>query len=164
LEYLIALLLGIFGSLIAWEISLHYRTWCKAIIRSATRRLPDEQRVIREEEWLAGLSDCVGLVSSFSHAAGCWIGAPAVAASAKKAVPAVKDRQSTSTIRVEISFEKVRVRLLGEMIQSMATKSARAFSDSLDDIIQISSRTGANAASAMARAIRDMIEYLRSWS
>jgi hypothetical protein len=79
LEYLIALLLGIIGSLTAWEISLRYRRWCEAIIFSAVRRLPDDQQPIRQEEWLAALNDCIGLISSFSHALGCWIGAPAMA-------------------------------------------------------------------------------------
>lgn len=108
MEYLTALLLGVLGSLIAWEISLRYRKWCEAIIRSAAQRLPDEQRLIREEEWLAALNDCVGMVSAFSHAIGCWVGAPAVGASAslKRAVSAAKpSRALGGRFRVKVRID-----------------------------------------------------------
>jgi hypothetical protein len=97
LEYVIAVLLGMIGSLIAWEITLHYRKWCEAIIRLAARQLPDEQRTIREEEWLAALNDCVGLISAFAHAGGCWIGAAAVARNSPK-IPVAQTKTENSKI------------------------------------------------------------------
>jgi hypothetical protein len=105
LEYLIALLLGTLGSLVACEISLRYRKWCEAIVRSAAHRLPDEQRLVREEEWLAALNDCVGMVSAFSHAIGCWVGAPAVGASAslKRAVSTARS-SSKPVVRFKTEF------------------------------------------------------------
>lgn len=129
MEYLIAVLLGTVGSLIAWEISLRYRRWCEAIIRSAVRRLPDDQRTIRQEEWLAALNDCIGLTSSFAHAIGCWVGAPAVGASLGRAIPArVKsNRLRTSADNLKSKVGLV-VRLSNRLFDGLALIVAGAIS------------------------------------
>jgi hypothetical protein len=106
---MIAVVLGAVGSLIAWEITLHYRTWCKAIIRSATKQLPEEQRPIREEEWLAALNDCVGLISAFAHAGGCWIGAAAVARHSPKVPVAQTKTDKITTRKTNLNLFGVRV-------------------------------------------------------
>jgi hypothetical protein len=125
LEYVTALLLGIVGSLVAWEISLRYRKWCEAIIRSAVFRLPEDQRTIREEEWLSALNDHIGLVSSFAHAIGCWIGAPAVAAGSKRPVPATKRIPKRIIVQVEGSVEAKLIQML--LRNTMKSISAEAY-------------------------------------
>jgi hypothetical protein len=160
LEYLIALLLGVFGSLIAWEISLHYRHWCEAIIRSAVGRLPDDQQPIRREEWLAALNDCVGLISSFSHAAGCWVGAPAVAAAGPKTVVrATKDSTDKRgpTIRIEIAQKIIYRRVRAKDLQDAAKDMASA---AFDDIAGIGFKSAANIAWALARVFKILGELL----
>jgi hypothetical protein len=93
--YLIELTLGIGGNLIAAELIFRHKRWCQRIIRSAARRIGDpRQSEIKSEEWLAALNDHVGMIASFSHAIGCWIGAPAVAAALRRPIPekAARDR------------------------------------------------------------------------
>jgi hypothetical protein len=93
--YLIELTLGIGGNLIAAEMIFRHKRWCQRIIRSAARRIGDpRQSEIKSEEWLAALNDHVGMIASFSHAIGCWIGAPAVAAALRRPIPekAARDR------------------------------------------------------------------------
>jgi len=86
--YLIEFALGIGGNLIAAEIIFHHKRWCQRIIRSAAKRISDpDQSKIKLEEWLAALDEHVGLFASLSHAVGCWIGAPEVAAALKQPVP-----------------------------------------------------------------------------
>jgi hypothetical protein len=92
MEYVINLALGITGSLIAAEIVFHHKQWCRRIIRAAAARIKDTaQSEIKFEEWLAALDEHVGVVASFSHAIGCWIGAPAVAAALKQPVPSTRN-------------------------------------------------------------------------
>ncbi len=87
MEYLINLALGILGSIIAAEIVFHHKRWCRRIIQTAAGRIKDPaQSEIKLEEWLAALDEHVGVIASFSHATGCWIGAPAVAAALKAPV------------------------------------------------------------------------------
>jgi hypothetical protein len=86
--YLIEFALGIGGNLIAAEIIFRHKRWCQHIIRSAAQRIRDPgQSEIKLEEWLAALDEHVGVFASFSHAIGCWVGAPAVAVALKQPIP-----------------------------------------------------------------------------
>jgi hypothetical protein len=104
--YLIEFALGIGGNLIAAEIIFHHKRWSQRIIRSAAERIRDPgQSEIKLEEWLAALDDHVGMFASFSHALGCWIGAPAVAAALKQPIPnAAVDHRSKLVARTDIGF------------------------------------------------------------
>lgn len=80
MEYLREIVIGFTGSLIAYEVTQHYRRWCTAIIRFAAKRLPDDQRAIREEEWLGHLNDCDSVTTALALAFGCVVGAGRITA------------------------------------------------------------------------------------
>jgi hypothetical protein len=75
-----AVLLGIFGNLVAYEIIVRYPKWCRAIILAAADLIPQEHRAKFLEQSLADLRDCAGPFSSIRHAVGCLVAAPSVAA------------------------------------------------------------------------------------
>jgi len=113
--YLINLLLGIFGSLIAAEIVLHHERWCRRLIRAAALRIEDPvQSEIKLEEWLAALDEHVGVVASFSHANGCWSGARAVANALKQPLAEkVRDsRNGNSRSSLDENYTKIAIGLV----------------------------------------------------
>jgi hypothetical protein len=91
--YLIDLGAGILGSLFAAEIWSHADPLSRWLIRSALQRLPEEQRLRREEEWLAHLEETPGAIRKLLHGFGCLLGAPAVGRTL--AAPVRKDGRST---------------------------------------------------------------------
>jgi hypothetical protein len=71
MEYVIGLLLGILGSLIAAEIFACGPVIARSLIGLAVRRLPEEDRNRFREEWLSHLQEMPGFFSMISHALGC---------------------------------------------------------------------------------------------
>ncbi|NEW95512.1 hypothetical protein [Rhodopseudomonas sp. BR0G17] len=95
MDYLINLGLGVLGSLLAAELVFRHKLWCTKIIRAASDRIADAPlRAIKLEEWNAALNETVGLTASFSHAIGCWIGAPAVAREAKLVTVSAEEKSA----------------------------------------------------------------------
>src|SRR5260370_42159638 len=80
--YLIDIVVGTAGSLLAAEIYCRADPVSRGWIRRAVARLPAEQRALREEEWFAHLQETPGAVGKLLHGIGCWSGAPAVARAA----------------------------------------------------------------------------------
>jgi len=102
------LLLGILGNLVAYEVTLHYRKWSKAIVYAAAKRIPEAHREAYLEQSLADLDDCIGLFASFRHAIGCWTGAPQVAAaySPKPVVGRIRTALPQKAIKsVQLQFQ-----------------------------------------------------------
>jgi hypothetical protein len=143
-DYLINLALGIAGSLIAAEIVFHHKRWCRRIIRAAAARIDDPaQSEIKLEEWLAALDEHVGVFAPFSHALGCWIGAPAVAAELKLPVPKkaptdhgerimrIKTERVTIEVKSEVSTRAIEP-LLKATRDAMEVQLLKTWRDTLD--------------------------------
>jgi hypothetical protein len=118
MEYLINLALGIVGSLIAAEIVFHHKRWCRRIIQSAVEQIKDStQSEIKREEWLAALDEHVGVIASFSHAIGCWFGAPAVAAALNLPVPN-KTRGRRLRIKFRSTTNAEEIKWMQELVET----------------------------------------------
>ena len=107
MEYLIGLLLGITGNLIAYDISTRYKKWCRALIESACKRLPEHQQAARMDEWLAHLNDTDGLYQCFRHAIGCWFAVPSLAANAPTAQAASAAAPLEDLVIESLTFERL---------------------------------------------------------
>ncbi|MGM4919542.1 hypothetical protein [Tardiphaga sp. 813_E8_N1_3] len=71
------LIIGIVGGVLSADLVVYHKRWCRWIIGAAVRRIPDNAtREIKHEEWLAALDETDGVIASFWHAAGCFVGAP----------------------------------------------------------------------------------------
>lgn len=79
MEYLIAIVLGAVGSLIAAEIWANGPALSEWLISRAVARLPEHERARFMEEWLANNSDFAGNIQKIVHAIKCWSGASSVA-------------------------------------------------------------------------------------
>lgn len=69
--YLVEILLGAAGSLVAAEIWSHSELMARWLVRKAVQRLPAEDQARCEEEWLADLQDMPGALRKLSWAGGC---------------------------------------------------------------------------------------------
>jgi hypothetical protein len=69
--YLIDIMIGAAGSLVAAELWSHADLTAQWLIRKAVRRLPAEHQERRREEWLADLHDMPGVLRKLLWAAGC---------------------------------------------------------------------------------------------
>jgi hypothetical protein len=96
-EYVIAILLGILGSLIAAELYASAPRLSIFLINRAVFRLPEQDRERRREEWLADLDDYCGNLRKLPHAAGCYFYAAPKLARAR--VPATQSRKATAPFR-----------------------------------------------------------------
>lgn len=139
MDYLINLMLGVLGSLIAAEVIFHHKRWCRRIVHLAGARIEDSaQSAIKLEEWLAALDEHEGVLASFWHAIGCWAGAPAVAAALKQ--PAAKEASSTTRRRgppqdaaktvIERAGEKA-ARISLEILKRTLRESVRALEEGI---------------------------------
>jgi hypothetical protein len=70
-EYVIAVLLGVIGSLIAAEIYSRANQLSRWLITHASAQLPERTRDRFHEEWIAHLDECERGVSQIFHAIGC---------------------------------------------------------------------------------------------
>jgi hypothetical protein len=71
MEYVIAVVLGAIGSLIAAEIYAGARVISVRLIDWAVTRFTNEAQARFREEWHAHLVECVGNLSGLLHALGC---------------------------------------------------------------------------------------------
>jgi hypothetical protein len=69
--YLVDILVGTAGSLVAAELWSNSDVAAKWLIRGAVRRLPRGERERRSEEWLADLREMPGALRKLSWAVGC---------------------------------------------------------------------------------------------
>ncbi|MGM4887543.1 hypothetical protein [Tardiphaga sp. 11_C7_N12_6] len=81
------LIVGITGGVLSADLIVYHKRWCRWIIGAAVRRIPDNAtRLIKHEEWLAALDETEGVIPSFWHAAGCFVGAPKTVAKERRAL------------------------------------------------------------------------------
>jgi len=73
MEYLVAILLGIIGSLIAAELYANAPRIADSLLEGAIARLPRHKQERYREEWHAHLNECVGNVGKLWHAANCYL-------------------------------------------------------------------------------------------
>jgi hypothetical protein len=150
MDYLINLALGIAGSLIAAEIVFHHKRWCRRLVRAAAARIKDPaQSEIKLEEWLAALDEHVGVIASFSHSIGCWVGAPAVAAALK--LPVLNKAANNP------SKSATRFRFARATIEGRSGVSARV----LEQMIKQLSETTRDAGAQLHRLEAEMKEVMR---
>ena len=71
MDFLIAIIEGIVGDLIANEIVAHKRAIAGWLVENAVQRLPESERDRYREEWLAHLDEVPGLIGQLRHALGC---------------------------------------------------------------------------------------------
>jgi hypothetical protein len=142
--YLIELALGIGGNLIAAEMIFRHKRWCQRIIRSAAKRIGDPQQCeIKLEEWLAALDEHVGVLASFAHAIGCWVGAPAVATALKQPVAKKASGGSRKTLvrimgtslEIEVNDLTAQIVVIMKTDFEQAFKSAASWSEGTSDRI-----------------------------
>jgi hypothetical protein len=69
--YLIEILVGAAGSLVAAEVYIHAQPTARWLVRMAAARLPSNKRQRSQEEWLADLDDLPGAAQKLWWAAGC---------------------------------------------------------------------------------------------
>ena len=72
--------------------------WMPILARRLIERLPQSDQNRYREEWYAHLDDCPGKLGKLWHAAGCNMGAPAVAVSLKKSLRQVRSIESHSNV------------------------------------------------------------------
>jgi hypothetical protein len=162
MDYLINFAMGVIGSLVVAEIIFRYELWCRRIIRAAARRIEDpEMRAIRLEEWLAALNDSVGLTASFSHAIGCWFGAPAVAAEAKPVARAIRARDRKATLQFS-GLKIVNHQIIPKLFRSLF-KDVAAILETVSKVkLWLSFRIGVGVAISyvMYQALQFLIKFL----
>jgi len=83
--YLIDILIGAAGSLVAAELWARADPFARLLIRAAVRRLPTEERERRLQEWLADLHDMPSALGKLSWAVGCHWAATVANARARRA-------------------------------------------------------------------------------
>ena len=154
MTYLINLALGIAGSLIAAEIVFHHKQWCRRIIRAAAARINDPaQSDVKIEEWLAALDEHVGVFASFSHAIGCWFGAPAVAAALKLPVAS----QASSDHGEKTTIARVRI----EVKSDLAARATKPLLNALREIMRTSLRESLSNMFHISEQVNNMFaEFL----
>lgn len=72
MERIAAVILNLVLSLCASELYDRIPDLANWIVRKAASRLPEQDRIRREEEWLAHAADCRGSLQKLIHAIGVW--------------------------------------------------------------------------------------------
>jgi hypothetical protein len=87
MDALIALFLGVLGSLLAEEILANAPRLGRWLIKHAVRQLPASKRDHFNEEWLSHFDECPGAIGKLRHASGCYFRAARELADGKKLTP-----------------------------------------------------------------------------
>jgi hypothetical protein len=104
MEHLIAVVLGAVGSILAYEICAHADPVARWLIIRAVARLPEPQRNVRLEEWLAHLNETPGAIRKLLHGVGCWFGAPAIGRALAGGVRVRTRRTSSVVNRIKLGL------------------------------------------------------------
>jgi hypothetical protein len=140
---LIELCVGAACGLVALQIWSRAELVSRWLIGLAILRLPEEQRIRRQEEWLGHLEETRGPARILLHGIGCWISAPAVG---RIVIGRVHDLATTP------SFHSQEAHYIETMTRELCRMCRQAELDDLAYLLEVAAAEAAKIGALKARS------------